>query len=647
MKTRKVPIERRRQARQSQPPQTNTSHATVIFTCLLIGLAILVVYSQTFSYGFVSFDDGTYVYQNEMVKAGFSLRSLAWAFTAFYASNWHPLTWISFLLDSELFGINPGEQHAVNVFLHLGSAILLFLTLERMTKRKWRSALVAGVFAVHPLHVESVAWIAERKDVLSAFFAMLTLWLYARYSEDSKPVRYVVMAVAFALSLLAKPMAVTLPFVLILLDIWPLRRWNGLSEEIREKAPLFAMSAAVSVITLLAQQRTGATVTLTRLPFADRLANAVVAYLRYIGKAFWPANLAMLYPLQKPTLLAVVASALILIGITTAAVLALRRCPYVLVGWLWFLGMLVPVIGLVQVGFQSMADRYTYVPLVGLSIALVWTASETVDGRPRLRQGAAAAAVLALLALSAVTYRQTQYWKDSITLFQHTIAVTSGNYIIHNNLGIDLEAAGRLDEATAQFRQAVAAAPEYKDALNSLGAILDYKGNTVEAIPLQRRAIAADPHYANAHINLGHELSETGQTQEAFAELSEALRLEPNSALGHAYMGALLATTGKLEEARQHLQDALRLTPENAIALSNLCYVLRALGHPDQAIEACNAALKIRPNMAQTQLNLGQAFAAAGQTSAAATVFSRMLAANPYNADARTALLNLGRSKSR
>jgi len=605
------------------------------------------MYSQTFSYGFVSFDDGTYVYQNEMIKAGFSVQSVAWAFTAFYASNWHPLTWISYMMDSELFGLNPGEQHAVNVFLHLGSSILLFLTLERMTKRKWPSALVAGIFAVHPLHVESVAWIAERKDVLSTFFEMLTLWLYARYIEDSKPVRYVFMAVAFALSLLAKPMAVTVPFMLILLDIWPLRRWHRLSQEIREKAPLFAMSAAVSMITLLAQQRTGATVTLTRLPFADRLANAVVAYLRYIGKAFWPANLAVLYPIQKSSPLAVFAAGLILTSVTVAAVLAFRRRPYVLVGWLWFLGMLVPVIGLVQVGFQSIADRYTYVPLVGLSIALIWTVSETVDSRPRLRQAAAAVAVLALMALAVGTYRQTQYWKDSITLFQHAIAVTSGNYIIHNNLGIDLQAAGRLEEATAQFRQAVGAAPEYKDALNSLGAILAYKGNTMEAIALHRRAIAADPNYANAHINLGHELSETGQAQEAFVELTQALRLQPDSALGHAYMGALLASTGNLEEARQHLQYALRLTPENAVALSNLCYVLRALGHPDQAITACNAALKIRPNLVQAQLNLGQALAAAGQTGAAAAVFSRMLAANPYNASARAALLNLGRSKGR
>jgi tetratricopeptide (TPR) repeat protein len=578
-----------------------------------------------------------------MIRTGFSVQSLAWAFTTFYAANWHPLTWISYMMDSELFGLNPGEQHTVNVLLHLGSSILLFLTLERMTRQRWRCALVAGIFALHPLHVESVAWIAERKDVLSTFFQMLTLWLYARYTEDSKPGKYAAMAGAFALSLLAKPMAVTLPFVLILFDVWPLRRRRPLWE----KVPLFAMSAAASMLTLLAQKSAGAIATLTRLPLSDRLSNAVVGYVRYIEKAFWPANLAVLYPIQRPSPFAVFAAALILIAATVGAALSFRRRPYLLAGWLWFLGMLVPVIGLVQVGFQSIADRYTYVPLVGLSIVLIWTVGDTVESRPRLRQAAATAAVLALMALTVGAYRQTQYWKDSIALYRHAIAVTSGNSIIHNNLGIDLQAAGRVEEATAQFREAVAAAPEYREALNSLGAILAYQGNEVEAIALHRRAIAADPNYANAHVNLGHELLETGQTQEAFVELTQALRLQPDSALGHAYMGALLAVRGNLEEARQHLQYSLSLKPDYADVQSNLCLVLQALGHPDQAIDACTAALNINPNLASAQLNLGTALAAAGQPGAAAAVLSRMLSANPNDTRARTALLNLSRSKGR
>lgn len=632
MKARKAPLQKRREARQP-----DFSRAAVMLTCLLIGLATLAVYSQTFGYGFISFDDGTYVYQNPMVKAGFSAHSLAWAFTSFYASNWHPLTWISFMLDSELFGVDAGEQHAVNVLLHLGSAILLFLTLERMTKRRWRSALVAGIFALHPLHVESVAWIAERKDVLSTFLEMLTLWFYVRYTEDAKPVRYAVMAAAFALSLLAKPMAVTLPFVLMLLDGWPLRRkpawW--------EKVPLLAMSAAASVVTVLAQRNTGAMMTLTRLSFADRLANSAAGYLRYIEKAFWPANLAMLYPIQTYSPLLVIAAAVLLIAVTILAVLAYRSRPYVLVGWLWFLGMLVPVIGLVQVGFQAIADRYTYVPLVGLSIALVWAVGDFVDVRPGLRRPAAAAAAATLIALTVVAYRQTQYWKDSITLFEHTAAVTSGNSIIHNNLGIDLQNAGRMDEATEQFREAVAADPEYKEALNSLGAMLAYRGNKSEAIALHRRAIAVDPGYANARINLGHELLETGQTQEAFEQLTEALRLEPDSARGHAYMGAVLMAQGNLEQARQHLQDSLRVTPGNADAQSNLCSVLLGLSRPGEAVGACSAALRIRPNFTTAQMNLGNALAASGQADAAAGVFSKILAVNPNNAGARAALAKL------
>jgi protein O-mannosyl-transferase len=638
MKTRKVPKQKDRQA---LPP--HVSRTAEIFTCLGIGFAILAVYSQTFGYGFVSYDDGTYVFQNQMVRAGFSIKSLVWAFTAFYASNWHPLTWISYMLDSQLFGLNPGEQHAVNVCLHLGSSILLFLTLERMTRQRWRSAMVAGVFALHPLHVESVAWIAERKDVLSTFFQIVTLWLYVRYTEDSKLLRYALMAGAFALSLMAKPMAVTLPFVLILLDIWPLRRRRPLWE----KVPLFAMSVAASILTLLAQKNADAIATLTRLPLSDRVADAVAGYVRYLGKAVWPANLAVLYPIQKPSPFVVFASALILIAVTAGAALSFRRRPYVLVGWLWFLGMLVPVIGLVQVGFQSIADRYTYVPLVGLSIALIWTLGDALERMPRAKPAAATMAALALLALAVGAYRQTQYWKDSITLYQHAIAVTNGNYIIHNNLGIDLQAAGRLDEATAQFREAVAAAPEYKEALNNLGAILAYQGKEVEAIALHRRAIAADPNYANARVNLGHELMEIGQTQAAYAELTEALRLQPDSALGQAYMGALLAVRGNLEGARQHLQYSLSLNPDYADGQSNLCLVLQALGHPDQAIDACTAALKINPNLASAQLNLGTALAAAGQPGAATAVLSRLLSENPNDSRARAALLNLSRSKGR
>ena len=331
MKTRKVPIQQRGQAGLRDTP----SRKFGILTCLLIGLAILGVYSQTFDYGFVSYDDDTYVSANPMVTEGFSVPRLAWAFTSFYAANWHPLTWISYMVDSQLFGLKPGEMHAVNVFLHLGSSILLFLFLHRATHRVWPSALVAGFFALHPLHVESVAWIAERKDVLSTFFQILTLWLYVRFTEQPRAARYAGIVLAFALSLLAKPMAVTLPFVLILLDVWPLRRFEW--KRFLEKIPLLAMSAAASIVTFFAQRSTGAVVTLDRLPFSYRLENAVDAYLRYIEKALWPVNLAVLYPIQKASTLSVSVAIIILIAITVVAVLTFQRLPYVLVGWLWYL----------------------------------------------------------------------------------------------------------------------------------------------------------------------------------------------------------------------------------------------------------------------------------------------------------------------
>jgi protein O-mannosyl-transferase len=594
--------------RKRKPPVQQPSKPTrtpAILAVVAIAVAVLVIYGQTFSFGFISFDDGAYVARNAIVQSGLSLKNLAWAFSTFVTSNWHPLTWISFMLDCQLFGLDPGEQHAVNVLLHLASSILLFLALLRMTGRRWPSALVAAIFAAHPLHVESVAWIAERKDVLCTFFEILAIWFYARYAATSKPRDYALTIAAFALSLLAKPMAVTFPFLLMLIDLWPLNRYL----RIVEKIPMFAMSAAASLVTLRAQGTTGATA-LVNLPFADRLGAAIVDYLRYIAKAFWPANLAMLYPIQKFSAPAVFASALILIAISAAAILTFGRRPYVLVGWLWFIGTLLPVVGLVQVGFQSIADRYSYVPLVGLSIAVIWTAADLFESKPRVL---ATAAAFIIPALMIAAYRQTGYWRDTITLYEHTLAATRDNYVIHNNLGIEFESAGRIDEAAAQFRAAVEAAPDFKDALNSLGAILEYKGDNSGAIALHRRAVAADPNYASAHLNLGHELYQAGQVAEARRELTEGLRLDPDSPRGHAYLGALLAATGDFDQARQHLERSAALAPPTADTETNLCYVLLRLGHPDQAIDACQAALKIRPNSANAQRILAGALAAAGR----------------------------------
>jgi Flp pilus assembly protein TadD len=635
--------------RSVTPPAipTVTSKNPVISICLVLGLVTLLAYFRTFGHGFVYYDDDRYVYDNTVVKTGLSLKNLAWAFTTFYFANWHPLTWISYMLDYQLFGLNAGAEHVVNVILHAASTVLLFLALLTMTLQPWRCALVAGIFALHPLHVESVAWIAERKDVLSTFFQMLALLLYARYAVKPTARKYLLMAVAFALSLLAKPMAVTLPFVFLLLDVWPLRRielgsWHlNLRRLLWEKTPLFAMSAVASVLTFLAQRSGGAVVSLVRLPFATRLGNALVAYVSYIAKAFWPVNLAVLYPIRQASPAAVLAATIILSAITISAVLNFRQHPYFLVGWLWFLGMLVPVIGLVQVGQQSMADRYIYMPLVGLSIAIVWAVNEAVPRLPSPQKTAVGLALVILLVLSIGTYHQAGYWKDSETLFRHALAVSDDNWIIEKNLGVVLHRQGRRDEAEALYRRALAIAPNDAGVRTNLGVVLAQEGKHEEAVGLYRQALAVDPNYPDAHANLGHEFLMAGNLSEALTQLSEALQLKEDLAEPQADMGVALADGGRFEEARQHLEDSLRLEPANAEVQSNLCFVLQRLGRSDQAITSCRAALTLKPDFPDAHFNLGNALAAQGQTGAAAAEFSRVLQTNPNHAAARAALEQL------
>ncbi|HTX34632.1 MAG TPA: tetratricopeptide repeat protein [Bryobacteraceae bacterium] len=561
------------------------SQALLAVLCGLLAVAALAVYAQTATHGYVAYDDDQYVYENPWVKAGLTASNVAWAFGTFFYANWHPLTWISYMLDFSLFGANPGAEHLVNLGLHLASTLLLFWALYRMTLRPWRCAVVAAIFAVHPLHVESVAWISERKDVLSTFFEMLTLLLYIRYTARPGGRNYAAMAGAYALSLLAKPMAVTFPLVLLLLDYWPLGRmeWPPEAARVRrlalEKAPLMGMAAIAAVLTFLAQRGYGAMVSLTRLPLAARAANAAIAYVAYMGKAFWPAGLAVLYPATPPEAGATLGAVAILVVLTAAAWRWRKQRPYLAVGWLWYLGMLVPVIGLVQVGVQAMADRYTYVPLVGLSLALVWLAADLVEPHPALRTAAAATAVAALVALAGAAYRQTAYWKDSRTLFEHTLAVTRNNHLIQNNLGV----------------------------------IVARDGDSARAVALYRAALATAPDYAEARANLGHELVKSGHLDEALPNLQKAVQLNPKLAVAHGDLGLLLAARGRYEEARGEIERSLSLAPDDAENQSNLCYVLTHLGHAEEAIPHCQAALRINPGLANARLNLDNATAALGR----------------------------------
>jgi tetratricopeptide (TPR) repeat protein len=616
---------RRASQRRSADRQSTAAPATpaaliahnryVVFVCVALAVATLAVYGQTASHGFISYDDDQYVYENSTVRAGLTASNFAWAFTTFFYANWHPVTWLSHMLDCQLFGLDAGYHHLVNVGFHLASAILLLLVLWRTTRRLWLSVMVAAIFALHPVHVESVAWVSERKDVLSAFFGMMALWLYVRYVESPTARRYLWVTLVFALGLMAKPMLVTFPFVLLLLDYWPLGRlkyppaWPAFCSLLWEKVPLLALAAIDSMLTFDAQRSFGAVVALERLPFSARLANVAVAYVTYLGKAVWPVDLAVLYPIHGAPAETVALAALLMLAVTAGAMWAARRNPYILVGWLWYVGMLVPVIGLVQVGAQSMADRYTYMPFVGLSIAAVWGTADLVRNQPVLQKSAAGIAMLAVVALAAMAYRQTAYWKGSEELFAHTLAVTEGNRIIHNNLGVVLSGEGKREEALAQFQ----------------------------------RALAIDPDYASAHANLGHEWLKAGRFDKALPELNAALRLEPTLAGAHADLGVLLAAGGRMEQARGHLEEALHLATADPDSHNDLCYVLGRLGRTEEAMAHCREALRLKPDFPDAHYNLGNAFAAQGKKTEAQAEFSEVLAANPSHAGARMALDNLGK----
>ncbi len=647
MKNRESSIEA--QASKGTPgiAKPKASHLFTVCTCLLFVAAILVAYWQTFRFGYVYYDDDRYVYDNDFIRMGLSAQSIAWAFKTFYFANWHPLTWISYLAEYQFFGLNPNIQHAVNVGLHAAATILLFLSLIRMTGKQWRSIVVAAVFALHPLHVESVAWIAERKDVLCTCFLMATLLAYAQYTEKNSTKRYALVIALYGLSILAKPMAVTLPFVLLLLDWWPLRRidpsrlWHSLNRVVTEKIPLFVLSSLASVLTFLAQQRGGAVISAHAFPLAERVSNSIVAYVRYLAKTLWPTDLAVLYPFKPPAQGLVVVASILLILMTFGALRTIRSRPYLFVGWFWYLGMLAPVIGLVQVGLQSMADRYTYVPMVGISLAVVWFCADIIEGYPATRRPIAVVTAAILAALIATTYKQVGYWSSSQRLFQHTLDITSDNVAIENNLGVVLYREGRREEAANLFRQALAVEPDNAGAETNLGVVLVKDGKSTDAIALFRKALLIDSTYADAHINLGHELIQAGQFESAEPELVEAIRLKPGSAISHADLGLLFAIRGQYADAASQLKESVRLDPTNGETYGNLCFAVLHLGRLSEALDACSTALRIKPELLSAKVNLARVYASSGQTAAAEKQFLEVLARNPNQPDVRAELNQL------
>jgi protein O-mannosyl-transferase len=518
-----------------------------LLICPLLVLGTVTVYAPVWHYRFVNYDDYDYIRDNPFVVGGFTHHNVLSAFTKFYSHNWHPLTWLSHMLDVELWGLNAGGHHLTNVILHSANAVLLFLILTSMTSALWRSALVAAVFAWHPLHVESVAWISERKDVLSTFFWILTIAAYLHYARQPRVRRYLLVFVCFAMALMCKPMTVTLPFVLLLLDFWPLNRARLTRNDARawlnlflEKVPLLGLAFISSLITIEAQHRSGAIQSLLELPLQLRLSNAPVSYINYLCKSVLPFKLSVFYPLASAIpLWQAAGAAAFLLALSALAFAAAKRHPYLIVGWLWFVGTLVPVIGLVQVGYQSMADRYTYVPLIGVTIAGVWGTWELLKRTNRAQSLAATLSAALLLFLLQAAIWQVRYWRDNFTLFQRALSVTSNNWLAHNNLS---------------------------------NALLEQRRD-LEAASHALAAVQIRLNYPDARLNLGVALLRQGKTSEAILHLNQALELQPNWPEAEQYFGFAMMDAGRVDEAIQHFYKALRLNPNLVPALKRLAWI--------------------------------------------------------------------------
>jgi len=644
-------------------PEVKDSRWLVPGVCIFLAAIVWVVFGQTLHHGFVNYDDNLYVYENAAVIRGLDLNGIEWAFTHRVCANWHPLTMMSHMLDCQLYGLNPGGHHLTNVLLHTASVILLFLVLRRMTGFLWRSAFVAAVFAVHPLRVESVAWVSERKDVLSGVFFMLTLWAYTRYvasgkwpvtGADSTPspatrhpsLFYWLVLLFFALGLMSKPMLVTLPFVLLLLDYWPLGRLSGvkwrvtrfgihvpqlstLNHLLYEKLPLLGLAIASGAITIFAQHEAIQASDKFSLPL--RAGNASITYVAYLGQMFRPSGLAVLYPFTAAGIEGseVVLSLVLLAGISTGVFVLRRQRPYLFTGWLWYLVMLTPVIGILQVGLQARADRYTYLPQIGLYLMLTWAAAELSAGWRQRRVVLGGGATVILVALILCARGQTSYWRNGESLWTHTLACTSGNYVAHNNLGNVLLKMSKVDEAIAHFQKALQSKPDFAEAHLNLGIALLQQGHVDEAIVHCRTALRIRPDFAEAHLNLGMALLQQGHVDEAIAQYQKALQIVPDSAIAHNNLGNALFQKGKVDEAIVHFQKALESQPDNAKTHNNLGSALFKKGDVDEAIVHFQKALQIKPDYAGASYSLGNAVLQKGQVDEAIAHYQEALQIKP------------------
>jgi protein O-mannosyl-transferase len=596
---------------------------------VILIVASLIAFSRVVKCGFINFDDGFYIFKNPHVREGLTLESLVWAFKTTHATNWHPITWLSHMLDYELYGLNPAGHHLTNLFFHIANTLLLFLLLRNATGRFWESATVAGLFALHPLRVESVAWVSERKDVLSAFFAMLTMLAYVQYACHRSLLKYIPVLLLFSLGLMAKPMLVTLPFVLLLLDFWPLHRCKLSSSKVcslspnpelsaqerslpigtlvLEKVPLFILSAASSLVTFIAQYKGGAVSSFEIVPLNIRLLNALVSYWRYLEKIFWPQDLAILYP-HPGNLLPLwqgIAAGLFLVAVSLLVLYQSSQRPFLLTGWFWFLGMLVPVIGLVQVGGQAFADRYTYLPSIGIFIIIAWTLPGLSPRFSHHKSLLAWGLAVVLILLSTVTWIQTGYWRDTETVFRRAVALTVNNYAVHAMLGDVFADENKLALAQSEYNMALSIRPQYAEAHNKLGMVLARQGFVDEAMSHYEETLRTNPRHAPAHINLAAALADKGELDKAASHYLEALEIDPESGLAHNGLGTVMARMQRLDESITHLTAAIKLCPECAEPHNNLGRVLTLQGNLKEAAYQLQLAIELAPTYAEAYNNAG------------------------------------------
>jgi tetratricopeptide (TPR) repeat protein len=661
----------------------------LVILCLITG--IVLVYIKVQNFDFVGFDDELYVTKNLHVQKGVSLEGIKWAFTTFHAANWHPLTWLSHMLDCELYGLNPAGHHWTNVVFHIANTILLFFILFRMTGALWQSAIVASLFALHPLHVESVAWVSERKDVLSTFFGLLSIAAYYSYVKKSSAKYYILVIALLSIGLMAKPMLVTIPFILLLLDFWPLERFqyqydfcltskkaccDAIKRNYRiilEKIPLFIPVVISCIVTFFAQQNEGAVKAVGALPLKYRIANAIVSYVSYNLKAIWPNKLAIFYLHPGNTLPSwqIVGGAMLIIASCYGAIWSAKKYPYILVGLFWYLGTLVPVIGLVQVGEQAMADRYTYIPLIGIFILIVWFVNDLFKKWRFRKIFFGITVIILMVALSWKTFFQLSSWQNGITLFEHAVSVTENNYPAHyylgaayepinldkavfhykaalklkpgfalafNNLGIIYAEKGQIDEAVNYYLKALQTKPDYFEALNNLGIAFVKKGDYEQAVYYFKRAINTDPKKANARMNLANVLFLQSKSDDAISQYIEILQTDSYNADAHYNLAYVLSSQGKIDEAVSQYNETLRIDPEYSKAHYNLGNILLSQGKTEKAVTHYAKTIEFRPDYVQAYNKIGIILFKQGKLKKAGVFFSKALQINPNYSEARTNL---------